>query len=104
VLDWLNCRVLGINYGALFRGRFVACFGVAAVAVVVIGGGGRLLGLAGVAGVPALIATSLVYMAIVATAIWLRPNSVGVTREQLSRIVKLGTFWCRTRVQDGSEV
>ena len=90
VLDWLNCRVLGIDYAALFRGRLAVSLGIGAVALAVIGGGGRLLAAAGAGDVPALIATSLGYAAIVGAALWLRPSLAGVTRQQLGRVLRLG--------------
>jgi len=90
VLDWLNCRVLGIDYAALFRGRIAVSLGIGIVALAFIGGGGRLLAAAGIAAVPALIATSLGYAVFVGVALWLRPTIAGVTREQLSRALQIG--------------
>jgi O-antigen/teichoic acid export membrane protein len=89
VYDWLNCRILGIDYAALFRGRVVVSLGIGAVALAVVGAGGRLLETAGIAAVPTLIMTSAAYAALVGTALWLRPTIAGVTREQLSQVLRL---------------
>jgi hypothetical protein len=92
VLDWLNCRVLGIDYAALFRGRIAVSLVIGGVALAVVGGGGRVLDAAGVGELPALIATSLAYAVLVGAALWSRPTLAGVTREQLTRALRLGRF------------
>jgi O-antigen/teichoic acid export membrane protein len=104
LLDWLNCRVLGIDYAALFRARIVVSLGIGAVAVSVIGGGGSALEAAGVSGVTALIATSVGYAAIIGAVLWFRPTLAGVTHEQLRRALRLGPFRRRAHAENGEGV
>jgi hypothetical protein len=88
VLDWINCRLMGISFGGVLVRRLNGMLLVGSVALVTLRFGGSWLENAGAGGVPTLLLTSCVYGVAVAALVWWLPQLAGLTREQILRVLR----------------
>jgi O-antigen/teichoic acid export membrane protein len=87
--DHFNCRVLGLSYSRAFGARVAALGTVAATALIILNWGDSWLLRAGLPSVAALALSSCVYGTAVVWIVWLRPQLLGLSREQILRGVRL---------------
>ena len=83
VYDWLNCRYLGIRYGAALLQRITVILSVGLAALLLLGIGGPMLRHMGFKDLGALTLASLAYLLSMALLLWLAPGMAGLTRARL---------------------
>jgi hypothetical protein len=88
VYDWLNCRFLGIPFGASMRRKGLAVLAVGTAAAATIGAGAPWLQREGMERLNALIACSVVYAAAIALMVWIWPGLAGLSRAQIVRGIR----------------
>jgi O-antigen/teichoic acid export membrane protein len=88
IYDWLNCRFFEIRYARVLIRRLAVTVLVGVLAILLFKGGGTWLQRMGVGAAAALALLALTYAAAVALMVLLWPGVAGITRSQLSRVMR----------------